>query len=199
MAITSAADCAYAGTAVDKRLVYAIENPTDDTECFVTHSNPDFSKWAPASSPTQENGPAICYAGLLTRDYYSLVRFRSAADVLYLVYPTHTDVTCETGIRALVATNICCLQSCGKCGDSGCGDRPGGDEGCCVKSIDNSKRSCAEYPPPCIVPVISTTTTPTTTTSATTITPTVTGMFKHLYCQILGVRKLIHYCHHPQP
>ena len=81
------------------------------------------------------------------------------------------DLSCETGIRALVASNICCLKSCGKCGDTGCGLRPGGAVGCCVQSIENSKRSCAEYPPPCIVPVISISST-TTTSKGTTLTST---------------------------
>jgi hypothetical protein len=47
--------------------------------------------------------------------------------------------------------NACCAASCGKCGGSGCGGRPGGAQSCCTGAIRDANRSCDRYPPPCVV------------------------------------------------
>ena len=49
-------------------------------------------------------------------------------------------------------SNICCSGSCGTCGGSGCGGRPGGAAGCCKGSITSANRKCEiGHPPPCII------------------------------------------------
>jgi hypothetical protein len=46
--------------------------------------------------------------------------------------------------------SICCALSCGQCTGEGCG--AGGDAVlCCSEAIQNSGRSCNDYPPPCVV------------------------------------------------
>lgn len=41
---------------------------------------------------------------------------------------------------------VCCLGSCGSCGGTGCDKRPGGATGCCVGTIQNSKKYCGTAP-----------------------------------------------------
>jgi V8-like Glu-specific endopeptidase len=64
-------------------------------------------------------------------------RFRSA------------DPDCSTGV---VRDNICCEAQCGTCGGTGCGSRPGGADSCCMGNISTAGRSCADNPPPCVMP-----------------------------------------------
>jgi hypothetical protein len=59
------------------------------------------------------------------------------------------DPQCITGIPG---SDVCCDAACGTCGGGGCGSLPGGSTNCCIGSIRNSGRSCAEYPPPCVMP-----------------------------------------------
>jgi hypothetical protein len=54
--------------------------------------------------------------------------------------------------RGLLRDEVCCAAACGTCGGTGCGGRPGGSAACCTGSIRASGRSCAQYPPPCLVP-----------------------------------------------
>jgi hypothetical protein len=58
------------------------------------------------------------------------------------------DPTCSGGI---LNGDTCCASSCGTCGGEDCSDRDGGSAGCCVGPIGEAGRSCAEYPPPCVV------------------------------------------------
>lgn len=55
-------------------------------------------------------------------------------------------------IKGVCASKVCCMQSCGVCGGSGCGGRPGGKNGCCVNIIKNSSRICGRDDPPCVRP-----------------------------------------------
>jgi hypothetical protein len=59
------------------------------------------------------------------------------------------DATCATGI---LQGAVCCEAQCGSCGGSGCGSRPGGADSCCSTNIQTAARSCAENPPPCVMP-----------------------------------------------
>lgn len=44
-------------------------------------------------------------------------------------------------------------ESCGKCGDTGCFYRPGGESGCCMTVIRAAGKSCDEgFEAPCIMP-----------------------------------------------
>ena len=52
----------------------------------------------------------------------------------------------------LLRDEVCCPTSCGVCGGTGCGGRPGGSTACCLGSVRASGRSCTQYPPPCVVP-----------------------------------------------
>lgn len=42
----------------------------------------------------------------------------------------------------LCTSEVCCPASCGVCGGTGCGERPGGQDNCCVGSILASGRKC---------------------------------------------------------
>ena len=46
--------------------------------------------------------------------------------------------------------NICCAKSCGSCGGSHCGDKPGGSHDCCSNQIEEDGRKCATMPAPCL-------------------------------------------------
>ncbi len=58
------------------------------------------------------------------------------------------DPTCSNGIASGEA---CCAASCGSCGGSGCGDRPGGSAACCSGPVKSSGASCSENQPPCVM------------------------------------------------
>ena len=62
------------------------------------------------------------------------------------------DPACLTGDRATPPGPTCCHSSCNsKCGAGNCAD--GGTASlCCVQTIKASGRSCAHYPPPCVMP-----------------------------------------------
>lgn len=62
--------------------------------------------------------------------------------------PATGDRTCETGIRS---GNTCCAASCGSCGGSGCGSRPGGASSCCTSDVRETGRSCEVSRPPCVL------------------------------------------------
>lgn len=53
------------------------------------------------------------------------------------------------GSGAICRGKICCPQSCGQCGGSGCNRRPGG-QNCCMSTVKKLGRSCDRYAPPCI-------------------------------------------------
>lgn len=59
-----------------------------------------------------------------------------------------SDPMCKTGIPH---SGICCLAKCGVCGGSGCADRPGGKDGCCLGTIASKNISCDNSAPPCII------------------------------------------------
>jgi hypothetical protein len=67
--------------------------------------------------------------------------------------PSDSDPVCERGLPAGGAngTSVCCLASCGKCGDVGCDKRAGGAQGCCVGAIEKASRSCSTHEAPCVV------------------------------------------------
>ncbi|CAN0410953.1 unnamed protein product, partial [Laminaria digitata] len=39
---------------------------------------------------------------------------------------------------------ICCELQCGTCGGSGCRNRPGGTDGCCIGTITDSGVMCSD-------------------------------------------------------
>ena len=103
--------------------------------------------------------------------------------------------SCENGILPSAGGNICCAAECGSCSGDGCGARPGGPTRCCGGTIRDVGRSCADFPPPCVVPTSATstqTTTPASTThtsSATTTettTPSTTPSYGQLECLRYG-------------
>jgi cysteine-rich repeat protein len=55
---------------------------------------------------------------------------------------------CANGIRK---GRLCCASSCGTCGGSGCGSRPGGAKKCCGGKIEKSRVTCRDGRPPCII------------------------------------------------
>ncbi|MEE2903244.1 MAG: hypothetical protein VYC39_13000 [Myxococcota bacterium] len=59
------------------------------------------------------------------------------------------DPMCSRGVRS---GQTCCANSCGTCGGTGCSQRPGGAESCCSGRIQMTARSCASFPPPCVLP-----------------------------------------------
>jgi hypothetical protein len=59
------------------------------------------------------------------------------------------DPTCENGVAA---DNVCCAESCGTCGGTGCGSRPGGANSCCMGNILEANRSCGLNEAPCVIP-----------------------------------------------
>jgi kumamolisin len=63
------------------------------------------------------------------------------------------DPTCQNGIKGAGPdhSTICCAESCGVCGGTGCGSRPGGSTECCTESIFSSGISCQNSVAPCIV------------------------------------------------
>ncbi|HYJ08976.1 MAG TPA: serine protease [Polyangiaceae bacterium] len=60
-----------------------------------------------------------------------------------------SDPQCVSGI---LEGGVCCDDACGACGGEGCSGRPGGSANCCAVTIEAEGRSCAEYPPPCVMP-----------------------------------------------
>jgi hypothetical protein len=56
------------------------------------------------------------------------------------------DPSCQTGLANGTA---CCAESCGACGGSGCGSRPGGAANCCTSNINSSSKFCSSNRPPC--------------------------------------------------
>jgi|GEM_PF-724197 len=61
----------------------------------------------------------------------------------------HPDPMCLRGVRS---GQSCCSNACGTCGGTGCSQRPGGAESCCSGRIQMAARSCASFPPPCVLP-----------------------------------------------
>ena len=57
------------------------------------------------------------------------------------------DPTCSNGVAD---KKFCCPASCGKCGQSGCASREGG-QNCCTAHISKLDRKCSEVGPPCIM------------------------------------------------
>ena len=57
-----------------------------------------------------------------------------------------SDVYCSNGTQS-TGGKFCCLKSCGTCGGVSCNTFPGGENNCCTNKI---KRSCLNYPAPCV-------------------------------------------------
>jgi len=47
--------------------------------------------------------------------------------------------------------SVCCASSCGTCGGSGCGSRPGGAAACCVGHIEDANQPCTGTNAPCVL------------------------------------------------
>jgi hypothetical protein len=59
------------------------------------------------------------------------------------------DPECSTGVSR---DAVCCAASCGICGGTGCGGRPGGTDACCMGWITDVNQSCGDHQPPCVMP-----------------------------------------------
>jgi hypothetical protein len=62
------------------------------------------------------------------------------------------DPQCATGIPSGTSEKACCALGCGRCGGQGCDSLPGGGDACCKNNIAAAGRSCANNPPPCVMP-----------------------------------------------
>ncbi len=80
-----------------------------------------------------------------------------------------SDPDCEYGIQS---GNICCKQSCGTCGGSGCGQLLGGNDNCCGASIIAANKSCDVHKAPCVIQPPSTPSPTSPPTSSPTPAPT---------------------------
>ncbi len=76
----------------------------------------------------------------LSRKYNTLAKRSGAA-----------DPTCSTGRKS---KRLCCHVECEICGGKGCGNQPGTNKMCCQDKIEKMGRSCAEYAPPCMLPMM---------------------------------------------
>lgn len=56
-----------------------------------------------------------------------------------------------SGLGGIDGGDVCCVEKCGSCGGSGCGNRPGGAKRCCRSNILSSGQSCRGGPAPCII------------------------------------------------
>lgn len=89
------------------------------------------------------------------------VRFTTIADCLNNTLPMYRpsprryeDPTCSTGIIRVTDTATgCCTSSCGTCGGTGCGSRPGGSANCCLTSMLSTNVFCKYSAPPCLISV----------------------------------------------
>ncbi|CAM9751774.1 unnamed protein product [Ascophyllum nodosum] len=52
--------------------------------------------------------------------------------------------TCSNGFLGIQTGDVCCSIECGRCGGSGCGDLPGGNDFCCTGRISTSGSPCSE-------------------------------------------------------
>jgi hypothetical protein len=59
------------------------------------------------------------------------------------------DPQCTYGI--IGNDNTCCPLTCGECGGSGCGSRPGGENMCCSSKILEENKSCNTNNAPCLL------------------------------------------------
>jgi len=58
---------------------------------------------------------------------------------------------CASNGPAANLVGACCPSACGRCGGSGCEERPGGREACCSNAVQFSGRLCATHAPPCML------------------------------------------------
>eukprot|EP00903_Cladosiphon_okamuranus_P011266 g10624.t1 len=71
--------------------------------------------------------------------------------------PVSDGGLCAAGIPGILANDVCCPNSCGACGGSGCSGRDGGDifsggEACCKGGVEKLDRICSStVGAPCIV------------------------------------------------
>ncbi|MGK3998592.1 hypothetical protein [Sorangium sp. So ce1024] len=57
---------------------------------------------------------------------------------------------CADGIQS-GSGGVCCKASCGTCGGSGCGNRPGGSNACCTGNINDANKTCTGTNAPCVL------------------------------------------------
>ena len=66
--------------------------------------------------------------------------------------PNSAECTAKGGIMwPRPGSTACCPASCGECGGSDCGTRPGGKASCCGNDVQSNGRKCVTDPPPCNV------------------------------------------------
>lgn len=70
------------------------------------------------------------------------------ADDVYMGLRTHTWVVSE--LRGICVSDVCCDRKCKECGGEGCGWFGGGGKTCCIGALRKMRRSCDDYPPPCV-------------------------------------------------
>jgi len=60
------------------------------------------------------------------------------------------DIDFKPWCNGVSSGMYCCASSCGTCGGSQCGNRPGGSSNCCTSRIKDSGRYCDTNEAPCI-------------------------------------------------
>jgi len=111
------------------------------------HSEKLFERWgcdaaraASSSSDSSEDIDDRCYR-------VEEGDFRWAA-----LYDISFSAWCQTGIKG-DAGDVCCGSGCGTCGGSGCSDRRGGENMCCVGEIKDDNRDCeTPWDEGCVIP-----------------------------------------------
>ncbi len=98
---------------------------------------------------SRDGGAANCCGGTITASGLSCDVF----DAPCVITPPPTpapipDPACDLG---LISGNTCCAASCGTCGGTGCGSRPGGASSCCSGPIAASGLSCDVSDAPCVI------------------------------------------------
>merc|ERR1711934_415129 len=89
-----------------------------------------YCRAAAAAPPAPANNDPKCVSGLIGVYYASATSRGDSASV--------------------EGASICCPKSCGSCGGSKCGDRPGGKEACCSDKVFASGKKCTDNKPPCV-------------------------------------------------
>jgi peptidoglycan/xylan/chitin deacetylase (PgdA/CDA1 family) len=107
------------------------------------------------------NGSFAAVAEWLNATFVSQgVKFVTIADCLNNGVPAYRpsprryeDPTCENGVKFSSPTvgQVCCAASCKTCGGSGCSQRPGGVNACCVNQILTNNLSCKYSSPGCVM------------------------------------------------
>lgn len=101
-----------------------------------------------AKNSRADEGPHHRWSTGLLYDNLSSVNLQNPMDLILAT--NSSDVLCAEGIKS---GSTCCAASCGSCGGSGCGLRPGGGKACCTGTINEAAVSCDESKAPCVITI----------------------------------------------